>query len=576
MKLFLFPCLVLLCVLVSPTDFTKVAHAEKERSWAVVIGINDYAIGINRLNYAVSDAVAVAGLLERQGFSVTTLYNDKATRKAILTELGTNLPIRVGLEDKVLIYFSGHGQDWQVPGGGISGYLLPVDTELGDLAGTAISMGRIREIANILPAKHVLFLIDSCFAGIGGQPKSSYHMGELKLKEITKEPGRWLMTAGTATQTALEVSEWGQGLFAHYVLEAIGEQRLADANKDGIIPVGELYTYVEDRVFQESNLRGNTQQPMLFPLSGSQGEFVFVYTQSTSHPIKNLPKEIKGKDGAPMVWMQAGEFRMGSRKGEGDIDEHLQHQISLDDFYIDRHEVTNQQFRQFVQTNDYKTGAEKEGKAWGYISIPAFGLTPRMAWKEILGANWQKPTGKQSVFESARDNHPVVSISWEDARAYCEGVGKRLPTEAEWEYSARAGTSTLYWWGNEPPPSSGSRVGNFADLSFTYAFGSNQIPDGYDDGYAGTAPVETYKANPWGLHDMSGNVWEWVADWYAEDYYLNSPQKNPQGPMSGERKVMRGGSWYNRPAHARSAVRAMNDPKVSHEFIGFRCAQNIP
>ena len=270
---------------------------------------------------------------------------------------------------------------------------------------------------------------------------------------------------------------------------------------------------------------------------------------------------------AGMALIPEGTFQMGSPDGEGEKDEHPQHHVSVKAFYLDMHEVTNRQFQQFVQTSNYRTMAEQEGKAWVYSS--------QEEWKEIAGASWQKPEGEQSVFASGRELHPVVSISWENAKAYCVGVGKRLPTEAEWEYAARAGTTTSYWWGDELPRSS-NQVANLADKSAKEEFGINWAIDTYVDGFAHTAPVGSFQANPWGLYDMAGNVWEWVVDWYAEDYYQASPKKNPQGPSSGEFKVLRGGSWNQNPRNLRSAYRGRSDPAGRSAYLGVRCAQDTP
>ena len=163
-------------------------------------------------------------------------------------------------------------------------------------------------------------------------------------------------------------------------------------------------------------------------------------------------------------------------------------------------------------------------------------------------------------------------MSWEDAKAYCEQYGKRLPTEAEWEYAARAGTSTRNWWGNDPPGS--RRVANIADVSTKDLF--NNYLASYNDGFVRTAPVGTMAANPWGLFDMIGNVWEWTADWYGEDYYSQSSQRNPKGPETGDYRVVRGGSWNNQPFNSRSAYRGGGHPSVRNVTFGFRCLQDAP
>ena len=176
-----------------------------------------------------------------------------------------------------------------------------------------------------------------------------------------------------------------------------------------------------------------------------------------------------------MVSIPAGLFEMGSTDKHGSADEYPQHTVSLDAFYLDTYEVTNRQFRKFVKASGYKTTAETQGKAWAYVEDTQ--------WTEVLGARWRKPEGQESVFASRRGSHPVVTLSWEDAKTYCEGVGKRLPTEAEWEYAARAGSATNAWWGNR---NSGSReVGNVADQTHKREFPDRPWPilEQYDDHY---------------------------------------------------------------------------------------------
>lgn len=296
-------------------------------------------------------------------------------------------------------------------------------------------------------------------------------------------------------------------------------------------------------------------------------------------------REITGKDGAPMVLIPAGTFMMGSTKDEVDraindcvkelkkdqqtcegwyTSELPQHKVRMDMFYLDKHEVTNRLFKQFVQQTSYRTTAEKEGSALAFVE--------GTGWQDMKEASWRQPEGGQTVFASDRSEHPVVSVSWHDADAFCRWADKRLPTEAEWEYATRAGATTRYWWGNGSP---GSRhVENIADETAKNLL--SVIMTGYDDGSLRTAPVGSYEANPWRLHDMSGNVAEWTADWYDATYYKNSPERNPKGPSSGEYHVIRGGSWFYGPVNVRSANRYRFTPSNRFANIGVRCAQDSP
>ena len=228
----------------------------------------------------------------------------------------------------------------------------------------------------------------------------------------------------------------------------------------------------------------------------------------------------------------------------------------LDGYWIDRTEVTNKQFARFVEATGHRTTAEVEGCGWGATGE---------GWKCIDGADWRHPNGPSTSIDEQMD-HPVVQVSWDDAVAYCQWAGKRLPTEAEWEKAARGSDGRTYPWGYA---FDGSKL-NFCDTNCEFDWKD----DGADDGYARTAPVGSYPAgaSPYGAQDVAGNVWEWVADWYDSGYYSeSSATRNPTGPASGDGRVLRGGSWDNDVNHARSANRSRIDPVNRNNNNGFRC-----
>jgi len=258
-------------------------------------------------------------------------------------------------------------------------------------------------------------------------------------------------------------------------------------------------------------------------------------------------------DGMTMVYVPEGSFPMGSE--EGDDDEKPVHEVSLDAFWIDRTEVTNAKFAQFVEATGHETMAEKGGGGYAYSNGE---------WQKTEGADWQHPSGPGSDLNGLED-HPVVHVFSYDAEAYCEWAGARLPSEAEWEYAARGPEGLIFPWGDG---FDGEKT-NFCDVNCPFDHADQES----DDGYAFTAPVGSYpEGESWsGALDMSGNVWEWVNDWYNENYYADSPERNPQGPDSGEGKRPRGGGWNNKELELLSSQRFARFTN-GNAFIGLRCA----
>ncbi len=271
---------------------------------------------------------------------------------------------------------------------------------------------------------------------------------------------------------------------------------------------------------------------------------------------------VSSKDGMTLVYVPAGEFLMGSIDADiyAGSDEKPQHTVYLDAYWIDKTDVTNAMFAQFVQAASYKTDAEKVGIGYSFDFSSG-------NWTDTRGANWQHPHGPSSDISNL-DNHPVAQVSWNDAKAYCEWAGRRLPTEAEWEKAARGTDGSIYPWGNDP--ATGNLL-NLADKNLNASWADKTI----DDGYQFTSPVGHYPAgiSPYGALDMAGNVWQWVVDWYDKNYYVNSPTRNPTGPTSGDSHVLRGGSWNFRAQSARAACRSWNAPGFRYVSISFRCAR---
>lgn len=341
-------------------------------------------------------------------------------------------------------------------------------------------------------------------------------------------------------------------------------------------------------------------------------------------PTSTAEKPLLTKEPAPtppgMVWIPGGRFIMGNRYGAPDknpkhldvIPEHRdamhEHPVELDGFWMDKTEVTNRQFKAFVDATGYVTTSEKDIdprdlanqvpdprllprgkiKACSICFNPAF--DPKKVdkhapnwvyasgiWKPVTGANWRHPTGPGSTIEDKMD-HPVVHVSYEDALAYCKWAGKQLPTEAQWEYAARGGLrGKKYPWGDELTPG-GKWMANIWQGEFPY---NNTEADGYRF----SAPVGKFPPNGYGLYDMAGNVWEWCADWYRPDYYEHSPLRNPKGPAESfdpnephiPKRVQRGGSFMcsdNYCIGYSVAARMKGDPQTGLFHTGFRCVLN--
>ena len=266
---------------------------------------------------------------------------------------------------------------------------------------------------------------------------------------------------------------------------------------------------------------------------------------------------------------------MGDSFGDGRAadGETVVHPVRLEEFSIDVTAVTNRDYAAFVEDTGYLTEAETFGySAVFHLAVEArredlTGVPPGTPWwLGIRGANWRHPRGRFSTLEGIED-HPVVHVSWNDAQAYCAWSGRRLPTEAEWEFASRGALeSTRYPWGDELHDEDGGWRCNIWQGTFPTV-------NTREDGWLTTAPVRTFKPNGFGLWQTVGNVWEWCSDWFDADYYAASPEFGPRGPDSGSARVMRGGSFLCHDSYCnryRNSARSSNTPDSSMANTGFR------
>lgn len=449
------------------------------------------------LRNPVNDAAAVSQALRALNFDEVIERRDLTLRQMRVEIDRFAAGLRVG--DLALFYYSGHGvQARQV------NYLIPVDfagTSEADLNYDAYPAGQVRDKLEESGARLRILILDAC----RNNPFRSKRGGARGLAVMdSPAEGTYIAFATADNDVAEDKPAESNGLFTKHLLAALRTPGL---------DLKQIFEQTKEEVYIESQRK---QRP--FTYDGVIGRFFF----GKSGPLSGL--RTNPKDGLSYLWIPPGEFWMGAAPSdsEADPDEKPRHRVRITQgFWMGDTPVTVAAYKRFARA---------------------------MPPPPVYNPDW------------SNEDHPVVHVTWDEAKAYCGWAGGRLPTEAEWEYAARGGKEGLkYPWGNDISPENANYKASQRN---------------------GTSPVRAYPANGWGLYDMAGNVWQWVADWYGEDYFAtlasDKPTDDPRGPQSGRWRVMRGGAFSSVSGDLRAADRPLlRFAKRPAYVIGFRCVQYV-
>jgi formylglycine-generating enzyme required for sulfatase activity len=544
--------------------FGQEPERAKGQRFALLVGVRSYKTSeFTPLEFTENDVGSLATILRDAGYRrvvVLTQMESHRRGNADLAPTGRNIRDHLDSlledrkpEDTVLVAFSGHGVQFKEDS---DHYFCPMDAQIKEPS-TLVSLREVyRKLERNQAGLKVLF-VDACrdnplprgakFAvAINPRPQP---------QRVQPEGGVAALFSCAEGQVSYESPKLQHGVFFHFLLEGL---RGKAADSKGQVDLLALSRYVQEQVpeFVKDDHRELARQtPQLVGKLSGPAPLVTAATAAR--------EKIKNSLGLELVLVPAGRFRMGSPSTEaGREDDEPQHDVEITrPFYVATTAVTRGQFRAFVEAEKFQTDAERQGGRAMDLSTLKYRADRRFTWKS--------PGFDQT------DEHPVVMVSWHDAVAFCrwlskkEGVEYRLPTEAEREYFARAGTTTRYWHGEDEAGL--QRVANTADEAFRALAPDARWTLPWNDGFAFTSPVGKFRANPWGLYDVHGNVWEWCSDWSGADYYRTSPLRDPPGPASGKYKIIRGGSFLNGAKAARSAHRWGCDPRTEpSDNMGFR------
>jgi len=556
------------------------------KRYALLVGVKEYNHAkLKSLDYSENDVVELAKLLRVNGYEVVLLCDSAGDRddrrKPTLANIRTQLDAlleRTQRHDTMLVGLAGHGLQFE---GKDDSFFCPSDANPSpDKARTLLSLKELYQKLDDSGAGVKLLLVDAC----RDDPQGGRGRG-VDADHAPRPPrGVAALFSCSAGERAFETGKYGHGVFFYHLLEGLrGKAR----NTDDEVTWDTLSGYVRTKVARDVPLtigEGAKQHPNAkADLSGESPVLVALKDSGSKPPdLDRTTKDNPGRLEVPLrrggklvlefVRIPKGTFLMGSPASErADLKKRYgydpkaedEYEVEITrDYWLGKTTVTRGQFRAFVEDEGYRTEGEQDGKG-GYS-------WNERKWEQKPEFIWKNPGFDQT------DEHPVVLVSWNDARAFCDWVkrqtGKavRLPTEAEWERACRGGERKgRFFFGDDEEEL--ARYGNVADASAKKKFPGWTCIQA-DDGYVFTAPVKSYRPNQYGLYDMHGNVWQWCQDWYDKDYYGNSNKRDPQGPNNGTLRVLRGGSWINPARNCRAAHRSGHEPAYRYAYIGFRLA----
>ncbi len=476
---------------------------EKQVKVALVVGVSVYpqGSGLSSLKYAARDADVLGAALKSQGYLVRKLVDSDATRAVIRRTLRELSDVVSPNEGTLLFFFGGHGYTYKG-----TNYLATFGVTADDLDGEGLAVKDVEALLRASKAKRKLLFVDACRNDPGQAARSA---GQRSFETLQASEGIRVLFSTKEGRVSFEDDTLQQGVFTYFLVKGLEGEA---AGTDGLVTFRDLSDYLTDRMRAYTVERGQVQIP--FEAGESSGDFLLSVGMRTP-ALVTLPAltlqagatKVSPKDGLTYVWIPSGTFQMGCSLGDSECsaDEMPAHQVTISKgFWIGQTEVT------------------------------------QAAWQRVMGTTPSHLKGLKL---------PVEEISWNDARSYCQTADMRLPTEAEWEYAARA---------RDP----GSRYGDVHQIAW-YEGNSGR----------NTHEVGQKQPNAWGLRDMLGNVWEWVEDRYAERYPAGVAT-DPHGPSNGTLRVLRGGAWLDNSGYLRASGRQRSFPTTVTFDIGVRCAGN--